>query len=118
MIETQQTKENYYIVTEFVDGTELLQLLMKNGSMGQNFAREVFKKILIGVSHMHKNQFIHRDLKLENVFVTFKSEEVCLRSIDDVKIVDLGFGTKIWSSVSGFMGTPNYIPPEVFDHQP
>lgn len=70
------------------------------------------------MSHMHKNQFIHRDLKLENVFVKFKSEDMTTNNIDDVKIVDLGFGSKIWSSVSGFMGTPNYIPPEVFEHQP
>lgn len=67
---------------------------------------------------MHKNQFIHRDLKLENVFVKFKSGDITTNNIDDVKIVDLGFGSKIWSSVSGFMGTPNYIPPEVFEHQP
>jgi len=91
---------------------------MQKGSLSNNFAREVFKKILIGVSHIHKNQFIHRDLKLENVFVKFKSGDITTNNIDDVKIVDLGFGSKIWSSVSGFMGTPNYIPPEVFEHQP
>lgn len=86
--------------------------------MQENFAMHVFKKILLGVSHLHKNQFIHRDLKLENVFVCFKDKEIKKDSVTDVKIVDLGFGAKIWSSVSGFMGTPNYIPPEVFDHKP
>jgi len=87
--------------------------------MQEKFAMTVFKKILIGLGHMHKNQFIHRDMKLENVFVCFNDKtKIQTDSVTDVKIVDLGFGAKIWSSVSGFMGTPNYIPPEVFDHKP
>jgi len=90
-----------------VNGYELFELLVKHGSMNENFAREVFKKILKGVSHMHKNQFIHRDLKLENVFIKFNQGNIDFKSLEDVKIVDLGFGQKIWSSVSGFMGTPN-----------
>lgn len=107
-VETQQTKENQQIVTEFVEGIELLDLLVKHGAMQENFAMKVFQKILLGVSHMHKNQFIHRDLKLENVFVCFSDKnKITNDSVQDVKIVDLGFGAKIWSSVSGFMGTPN-----------
>lgn len=76
--------------------------------MQEVFAMTVFKKILHGLGHMHKNQFIHRDMKLENVFVCFKDKtKISTDSVTDVKIVDLGFGAKIWSSISGFMGTPN-----------
>jgi len=82
--------------------------------MNEKLAREIFQKILIGVSHMHMNKFIHRDLKLENIFVKFGENN----SIDEIKIVDLGFGKKIWSQTTGFMGTPNYMPPEVFNNLP
>jgi len=40
-----------------------------------------------GTSHMHAKNIIHRDLKLENILVN--------RTHNDVKIIDLGLGTKI-----------------------
>jgi len=78
-----------------------------NGSIDESIAKEIMHKILQGVSHMHKNNFIHRDLKLENVFVTFRGHELTLNNLDEIKIVDLGFGKQIFNEITGFMGTPN-----------
>jgi hypothetical protein len=39
--------------------------------------------------------------------VRFKGNKVNFNEIDEIKIVDLGFGKKIWTPTSGFQGTPN-----------
>lgn len=105
----------FYLVCEFVEGHELINLLETYGPMSEENAKGIFHKLLLGVSHMHQNYFIHRDLKLENIFVIFKNNKVDFNNIDEIKIVDLGFGKKIWTPTSGFLGTPNYMPPEVFN---
>lgn len=75
--------------------------------MREDDAKKVFHKILIGCSHMHCNNFIHRDLKLENIFVKFKNKKINYEGLDEIKIVDLGFGKKLWTPTTGFQGTPN-----------
>lgn len=62
--------------------------------------------ILIGVNHIHNNNIIHRDLKLENIFLKFKKQGVA-EVVDEVKIVDFGFGIKCDKNIKGLMGTPN-----------
>lgn len=90
-----------------MSGNELLALLENHGALSEDLAIKIFKKMLLGVSHMHKNNFIHRDLKLENIFVKFIENKIGVDTVDEIKIVDLGFGKKIWSETTGFMGTPN-----------
>jgi len=55
-------------------------------------------------------------LKLENIFLKFKksgNQEV----VDEIKIVDFGFGVKADKHTKGIMGTPNYMPPEALKKQ-
>lgn len=54
----------------------------------------------MGVSHLHEQGIIHRDLKLENVLVTMDGQVV-----KDVKIVDLGLSCTIESFFQGIAGT-------------
>lgn len=87
------------------------------GNVNENIAKTWFKKILLGVHHIHESNIIHRDLKLENIFLKFKKNgdrEV----VDEVKIVDFGFGIKSDKNVKGLMGTPNYMPPEALKKMP
>jgi len=61
---------------------------------------------LIGVHHIHNANIIHRDLKLENIFLNFKRTGQIER-VDEIKIVDFGFGIKADKTSKGMMGTPN-----------
>lgn len=70
-------------------------------------------RILCGaVKHLHDNQIIHRDIKLENIFV--------MRD-NTVKLGDLGL-SKILESKSELthqrVGTPIYFAPELIQHLP
>lgn len=86
------------------------------GFVNEQVARAWFQKILLGVHHIHENNIIHRDLKLENIFLKFRKSG-SVEVIDEVKIVDFGFGVKSDKNVKGLMGTPNYMPPEALKKQ-
>jgi len=86
-----------------------LEYLAEYGCMYEEEAKNVIFNVIIGTSHMHSINIIHRDLKLENILIHKQNSK-----IDKVKIIDLGLGTKIFGETSGFFGTPNYMPPEVF----
>lgn len=57
---------------------------------------------------MHKNNYVHRDLKLENIMIENKENLNC-------KLVDFGFAEIINpTELISKAGTPGYIPPEIF----
>jgi len=116
VIENFMIKNKYCIVCEYVDGCDLLTLMEKGSAINETDATNLLFKILVGVSHLHNSYIIHRDLKLENIIVKFENDKVDFNKIENLKIVDLGLGTFVKNNeqIKGLVGTPNYIPPEVF----
>lgn len=93
---------------ECVSGIELRKLLNKHEGLTESFAKKIFKSLLIGVSHMHKKNFIHRDLKLENIFAKFEGKIHTEDQFTGVKIIDLGLGFRMQNpkvSTNGMVGT-------------
>ena len=61
---------------------------------------------------MHKKNFVHRDLKLENIMLENKDSLAC-------KLVDFGFSEIVNPiKLESKAGTPGYIPPEIFKLHP
>jgi len=99
----------YYIVTEYVDGTNLAQRL-RSGSMELDEIVDIMSQICPALTFAHKNGVVHRDIKPANVMVANGS----------VKILDFGLaqmtgGDSQFSSLTRTdlaMGTFNYLSPE------
>lgn len=64
----------------------------------------ISKQILDGLSYIHNNNIIHRDLKLQNIFIS---------SDDQIKIGDFGLATNVYDINYDNVGTDGYIAPEV-----
>ena len=79
---------------------------------------ELFLHVCEGVQHAHQKGIIHRDLKPSNILVTVQDDRVV------PKIIDFGVAKAIsqpltehtlYTSVAGFVGTPEYMSPEQAD---
>lgn len=70
--EVIETKENYYVVMEKVEGMDLFEQMAAE-RVSQVDAREIVRQILTALQAMHQQGRIHKDLKLENVVVDMDS---------------------------------------------
>ena len=69
----------YYIILEYCNGNSLDRILYdyykrKEKAFPEDYVRYLMKEILLGVKSLHDHGIIHRDLKLENILLNFKSE--------------------------------------------
>lgn len=99
-----EDEQGPYYWMEFVDGRPLTHLL-NNGPMPQRQARRIFSQMMEALDYVHKKQLVHRDLKPDNILITYKG--------DSVKIIDFGL-----AAADAFeddllkVGTPKYAAPE------
>jgi len=97
-----------YIVTEFVPGRPLDEVLKKEGPFPLARACHIIEQLALGLEHAHSKGVIHRDLKPGNLFLT---------SDDQLKILDFGLARIVDSDqkltkTGQALGTPVYMSPE------
>jgi len=86
---------------------DLFDYIRESGRMGEAEAQDVFKQIVVAVSHIHSKGVVHRDIKDENIILD--------RETGDIKLIDFGCGTLLKESAyRDFSGTPEFYPPEWF----
>lgn len=104
IIDCFQTSSYVNIIMEYCDGGNLADLMKsKGGRFTEQEAVNYLGEIADGLYAMHKSGRMHRDLKLENIFL---KDSHC-------KIGDFGFATK-QPKAEQYVGTPEYMAPEIF----
>lgn len=58
-----------YTFTEFATGGDLFSLRLSRGALCESDAKFVMYQIVKGVAYLHKHGLVHRDLKLENIYL-------------------------------------------------
>lgn len=94
-----------YVLMEMIDGVTLEQHQPK--SMAGMI--KVCGQVAQGMAVMHKQGYIHADMKPNNVMVSRKGE---------VKIIDFGQSCKAGTVKERIQGTPDYIAPEQVKRRP
>lgn len=108
LYEIYQDTNHIYMVTEFLGGGELFDVLVKKRCLSENIAAKVIKQILQAVNYCHNKKIVHRDLKPENLML--ESDDFM-----NIKVIDFGL-SRIFSNEKKMcqrLGTPYYIAPEV-----
>ena len=97
--------DNYsYIMMEYCENGNLLDYIIKKGSISESESKEIFFQILIGMKDIHSQKISHRDLKPENIL---------LNSDYKIKICDFGFSKKNDSVLKTNCGSFFYTAPEI-----
>ncbi|MBX9666401.1 MAG: serine/threonine protein kinase [Candidatus Obscuribacterales bacterium] len=107
-------EERPYMVMEFVQGETLRRVVQERGPMRPAIAVDVTIQILDGLSAVHTNGIIHRDLKTANVMV----EDLTTKT-PKVKILDFGLAKRACptedtpiTKAGQIVGSPVYMSPE------
>ena len=96
------------MVMEFIDGSDLTELLQRQRRLGQVEALEIIRQAALGLDAAAQNGIIHRDLKPDNIMIT--KDGIC-------KVSDFGLATDVGMSEGPDkgkkrVGTPAFMSPE------
>ena len=98
-----------YMVMEYLQGRSLADLLkQRGGKLNESEALHYIQKICQGLEVLHQSEFLHRDLKPDNVMLT---------KDDRVVLIDFGAARDFNSRISQrftAMFTPGYAPLEQY----
>ena len=96
-----------YIVTEFVDGVTLRELLEREGLVPSEVAMLIARELAKALRYAHDSGVVHRDLKPENIMI---------RKDGVVKLMDFGIARFLDESnitmTGALVGSPAYMSPE------
>ena len=105
----------YYMVWEFIDGSNVQKWIANNGPMPPRIVVEISLQALAGLNALHEMGVIHRDISPENIMITQDYQEKLL-----CKVIDFGIAKQLSEGESGqgltqtgmFLGKLKYASPE------
>ncbi|MCB1077692.1 MAG: serine/threonine protein kinase, partial [Verrucomicrobiae bacterium] len=100
-----------YLVMEFVDGTDVHQLIQANGRLSEDYALAVTAHVCDALAYAHSRGIVHRDIKPANVLID-QEGNVKVADFGLAKMVDPTFDSGLTMS-NVALGTPDFVAPEV-----
>ncbi|KAI9507059.1 hypothetical protein F5148DRAFT_1276345 [Russula earlei] len=101
-------QHHYYMVFEYINGGQMLDYIISHGRLRERVARKFARQIGSALEYCHKNNVVHRDLKIENILIS---------QTGNIKIIDFGL-SNLYDPVahlSTFCGSLYFAAPELLN---
>ena len=101
-----QDDGTYYIVMEYVRGSDLKTAIQQRGPITQRKAAEIGSQVCQALSVAHNQDIVHRDIKPQNIMI---------QPDGNIKVMDFGIArakNSVGQRTSAVLGTAHYISPE------
>lgn len=66
---TFQSRDNLYLVMEYLNGGDCSALIKTFGALDEDWARKYAAEVVLALKYLHSQNIIHRDLKPENLLI-------------------------------------------------
>ncbi|KAJ7641628.1 Pkinase-domain-containing protein, partial [Roridomyces roridus] len=99
---------HYYMVFDYVNGGQLLDFIIAHGRLRERIARKFARQIASALDYCHRNNVVHRDLKIENILIS---------QTGNIKIIDFGLSNLYnpASLLTTFCGSLYFAAPELLN---
>ncbi|MGZ3418960.1 MAG: serine/threonine-protein kinase [Polyangiales bacterium] len=114
VLDFQQIPTGQFImVMEFLEGEELRNVLQRDGKVAPARFVRMISQVAIGLDEAHRRQFVHRDLKPDNLFLcgTAAGDVVKILDFGSVRVNKNRQMSKL-TSLGTTIGSPFYMSPE------
>ncbi|KAJ3980202.1 CAMK/CAMKL/Kin1 protein kinase [Lentinula detonsa] len=101
-------QHHYYMVSEYVNGGQMLDYIISHGRLRERVARKFARQIGSALDYCHRNNVVHRDLKIENILIS---------QTGNIKIIDFGLSNLYDPSnhLATFCGSLYFAAPELLN---
>jgi serine/threonine-protein kinase len=104
--------KTWLLVMEFLDGEELRYVLKREKVLPPERLVRMLSQVAIGLDEAHARNFIHRDLKPDNVFLCGTREGDNVKLLDFGSVKDQSGNRKKLTVLGTTIGSPYYMSPE------
>ena len=109
---TFQDEKRLFIVTEFVEGGDLMKIISKEKKFSEKTIKFILAQLLLCIDFLHSKNIVYRDIKPENVLIDLNGY---------LKLADFGLSKNLNDlddTTKTFCGTPEFLPPEILSAEP
>jgi eukaryotic-like serine/threonine-protein kinase len=95
---------SFYMVWEYIAGVTLEEWMLRHGPIPAAQALDIARQVLSGLSEIHAQGIVHRDLSPDNILVREDREGRLL-----AKIIDLGIAKRVTAETLSMTGTGLFV---------
>jgi serine/threonine protein kinase len=101
----------YFLAVRYVEGPTLDKLIVDRGKIPWQESLEYLSELGSALDYAHAKAVIHRDVKPKNIIVSTTEGAI----LTDFGLVKAGFDVSFQTKADMIIGTPEYIPPEIWN---
>jgi serine/threonine-protein kinase len=109
----QTASGDAFIVMELLEGCSLAEWIEREGALSPVLAVQLMLPIIDALCAAHRAGVIHRDLKPDNIFISYPTSALCPKLLDfGIAKINDGSKSARLTGRGGVVGSPAYMAPE------